>query len=130
MYAYANGTGNTLIHLDVLLAILHLGGSTVVNELHTHILLAATQLRSIDGDEEGLDATLLSMLNVFLGDLAVTVDVSMCKVLSGCLKSCKLLTTRTVGGKVVGRGRQHRQFRQRSKMPRWGSDATMLATKQ
>lgn len=39
-------------------------------------LLAATELRGVDGDEKGLDAALLRMLHKLLGNLAFLVDIS------------------------------------------------------
>lgn len=74
--AYADGTSDTLVLLD-LVALLYLGVGRVVNLLHAHILFTATELRSIDGNEEALDATLLSMLHILPGDLAVAVDVEL-----------------------------------------------------
>ena len=59
------------------MSLLHLSRGRLVNLFHTHILLTTTELRSIDGDKETLDASLLCVLDVLLGDLAVTVDVEL-----------------------------------------------------
>ena len=73
---YADGTGNTLVLPDALLAILDLGNTLLADLLHAHVLLAAPELRGIDGNEEALHAALLGVLDVLLGDLAVAVDVT------------------------------------------------------
>ena len=74
---YADGTGNTLVLPDALLAILDLGNTLLSDLLHTHVLLAATELRGIDSDEKTLHTALLGVLDVFFGDLAVTVDIKL-----------------------------------------------------
>ena len=66
-----------MVLLDVLLVFLHLGAGIVVDLLHAHIFLAATELGSIDGDKETLHTALLGVLDVLFGDLAVTVDVEL-----------------------------------------------------
>lgn len=77
MFTNADGTRNTLVPSDIGLTVLDFGSAVVVDGLHAHILLTTTKLRSVDGDEESLDTTLLSMLNVFLGDFSVPVDVQL-----------------------------------------------------
>jgi hypothetical protein len=49
----------------------------LVNEFHAHILLAAAELRGIDGYEETFHTTLLSMLNILPCDLPVTINVEL-----------------------------------------------------
>ena len=73
---YADGSGNTLILLDFL-ALLDFGPSRVVDLLHPHVFLAATELRCVHCDEKTLDATLLGMLHVFLRDLPIAVNVEL-----------------------------------------------------
>ena len=74
--AYADCSSDTLVLLN-LLAFLDLCACIITNELHAHILLTATELRRIDGNEESLDTTLFRVLNVLTRDLAVTVDVEL-----------------------------------------------------
>ena len=73
---YTDGSGNTLIFLD-LLALLDFGPSRVVDLLHPHVFLAASELRCVHCDEKTLDTTLLGMLYVFLRDLPIAVDVEL-----------------------------------------------------
>lgn len=73
---YADSAGDTLVFSDIL-ALLYLSVGGLVDLLHAHVLLATAQLRSIDGDEETLDATRLSVLHILPGDLAVAVDVEL-----------------------------------------------------
>ena len=49
----------------------------VIHELHPHVLLSATELRCVYGDEETFHATLLGVLDVLPGDLAIAVDVEL-----------------------------------------------------
>ena len=74
---YRDRAGDALVFLHVLLVLLHLSARVVVDELHAHVLLAAAELRRIDGDEEALDATLLRVLHVLARDLAVAVHVQL-----------------------------------------------------
>lgn len=76
---YADGTGNTLISPDIALTILDFGSAVVVDGLHAHILLTTTKLGSVNGDEESLDTTLLCVLDVFLGNFPVPVDIELDK---------------------------------------------------
>lgn len=59
------------------LSLLHFSTSTIINLLHAHVLLAATQLRRVDRNEKTLDATLFGMLHVLLRDLTIAVDVEL-----------------------------------------------------
>ena len=74
---YADSTRDTLVLPDALLAILDLGDTVLLDLLHAHILLAATELGGINGDEETLHTALLGVLDVLPGDLAVAVDVQL-----------------------------------------------------
>lgn len=75
--AYADRSCNTLVLLHVLLAILDFRarGIVVANKFHTHVFLAATELWSIDGDEQCLDPTSLCILDIFLRNFTVAVHV-------------------------------------------------------
>ena len=72
----ADGARDTLVLLDFV-TLLHFSAGRVVNLLHAHVLLATTELGRVDGDEQALDATLLGVLHVLPGDLAVAVDVEL-----------------------------------------------------
>ena len=74
---YADSTRDTLVLPDALLAVLDLGDTVLLDLLHAHVLLAATELRSIDGDEETLHAALLGVLDVLPGDFTIAVDVEL-----------------------------------------------------
>ena len=74
---YADGTGDTLVGVDVLGTFLDLGTGLLTDELHAHILLATTELRGIDSDEDSLDTTLLGVLDVLPVDFTVAVDVKL-----------------------------------------------------
>ena len=78
---YADGSGNTLIFLD-LLALLDFGPSRVVDLLHPRVLLATTELWSINSNEKTFDTSFLCMLNVLLGDFTVPVDIPINRVSS------------------------------------------------
>lgn len=74
---YADCTRDTLVLPDIRLTLLYFGTSTFLDGLHAHVLLTATELRSIDGNEESLDTSFLSMLDVSLGDPPVPVHVQL-----------------------------------------------------
>ncbi len=76
MDTHADSTSDTLILFD-LVSLLHLCRSRLVNLLHAHIFLTTTKLRSVDGDEETLDASLLCVLDVLPGDLTVAVNIEL-----------------------------------------------------
>ena len=76
MKTYANGTRDTLVLLN-LLSSLNLSTGIIIDTFHSHILLTATKLGSIDGDEESLHTTLLSVLHVLAGDLAISVHIAI-----------------------------------------------------
>ena len=59
------------------MALLHLRARALVDDLHAHVLLAAAQLRRVDGDEQALDAARLRVLHVLARDLAVPVHVQL-----------------------------------------------------
>ncbi len=73
---HTDGSGDTLVLLDSVLALLHLSACVVVDVLHPHILLPAAKLGRVDGDEEPLHPALLGVLHVLPGDFPVAVDVS------------------------------------------------------
>ena len=73
---HANGAGHALVLLDVL-TLLHFGSCIVVNRLHPHVLLPASELWSVHGDEETLDTTCFGMLDVLPGDFSVAVNVEL-----------------------------------------------------
>ena len=76
MNTYANGTRDTLILLN-LLSSLNLSTGIIIDTFHSHILLTATKLRSIDSDEETLHTALLSVLHILAGDLAISVHIAV-----------------------------------------------------
>jgi hypothetical protein len=59
--------------------LLHLSRGGIVNLLHAHVLLTTSKLRSINGNEKTLHTALLGVLDIFLGDLAITVDIELYK---------------------------------------------------
>ncbi len=71
----ANRAGDTLVLFDILLTFLNLSAS-ITNKLHSHILLATTELRGINGDKESFDASLLGVLNIFLRNFSVAVNIA------------------------------------------------------
>ena len=73
---HADRPRDALVLLDVL-PLLHLGACVIVDGLHPHVLLTSPELRCIDGDEEALDAALLSVLHVLACDLAIAVNVQL-----------------------------------------------------
>ncbi len=46
-------------------------------EFVAHVLLAAAELRRVDGDKQGLDAATLRALNQLARDFAVMVDIEL-----------------------------------------------------
>ena len=73
---YANSASNTLILLNVLLSFLNFGASIIIHKLHPHVLLSTSQLWCIHGYKQALYTSFLGMLNIFLGDLAISIDIS------------------------------------------------------
>ena len=73
---HADRARDALVLLD-LVALLHLRARVLVDDLHAHVLLAAAQLRRVDGDEQALDAARLRVLHVLARDLAVPVHVQL-----------------------------------------------------
>lgn len=105
-----------MVLLDVLLAFLHLGSTTVVDSLHAHILLTTTKLRGIDSDEQRLYPTFLSVLDISPGDFPITIDVSENK--DQQLASLPAALDKpgiTIARRAVDRVGLHRRFRRRSK---------------
>ena len=72
---HANGAGHALVLLDVL-TLLHFGSCIVVNRLHPHVLLPASELWSVHGDEEALDPALFGMLHVLASNLVIAIHIS------------------------------------------------------
>lgn len=72
----ADSTSDTLIFCD-LVALLDFSVRSFVDLLHAHVLLTTAELRSIDGDEETLNAAGLGVLYVLPSDLTVAVDVEL-----------------------------------------------------
>ena len=81
---YADGVCDTLVLLDMGLAILHFHDALVANELHAHVFLPPAELQGVDSDEQRLHAVHLCMLDIFPGDLLVPAHVPILPEISRC----------------------------------------------